>query len=343
LLDLDDKLINVFGQDQIPPIHYRRNSNPDRTSITVNITPPEKNELYFILKCVESRRNRGVVEAPVVEVHAPVKEEEVEHHSQEHQQQHHRPHHRPVRHDTPMPAREEHTVTSNEPLPGTPQPYQPQLFLMDSNESREMITSSPPPPVLSSSPTSSSEDILSQLDAAIDTLNNNKLASSSSSAPSTPQPQVYHSQAPQPHPQAPLESPKSPPIQQKQIRQHRQSTESMLFVNDFGMNDLMVMIRGAASIAKQQEPLPRRNSGYTIRSEISEVFKDSQTRLDQLEKVLVLGCCCFFFEFARKTNFIVSNVGIGSSHVGSRQSLSLKFLIIIFYYLFFIIFTLTYT
>lgn len=56
LLDLEEKLLNVFGDDQIPNIHYRRNSNPDRTSITVNITPPEKDEIFFVLKCVESRK-----------------------------------------------------------------------------------------------------------------------------------------------------------------------------------------------------------------------------------------------------------------------------------------------
>ncbi|CAO3621349.1 unnamed protein product [Mucor hiemalis] len=73
LLDLDEKLLNVFRDDQMPPIHYRRSSNPDRTSITVNITPPEKNELFFILKCVESRKKKEVV-VP----HKPEEEEETQ-------------------------------------------------------------------------------------------------------------------------------------------------------------------------------------------------------------------------------------------------------------------------
>lgn len=55
--------MSVFRDDQVPPIYYRRNSNPDRSSITVNITPPEKNEVYFILKCVETRRKKKM--APV--------------------------------------------------------------------------------------------------------------------------------------------------------------------------------------------------------------------------------------------------------------------------------------
>lgn len=69
LLDLDEKLLNVFRDDQIPPIHYRRSSNPDRSSITVNITPPERNELFFILKCVETRKKKEVVVQPPANKH----------------------------------------------------------------------------------------------------------------------------------------------------------------------------------------------------------------------------------------------------------------------------------
>lgn len=65
ILDLNEKLLNVFG-DSVPPIHYRRNSNPDRSSITVNITPPEKDEIYFILKCLET--SVKPVEPPVIAV-----------------------------------------------------------------------------------------------------------------------------------------------------------------------------------------------------------------------------------------------------------------------------------
>lgn len=62
LLNLDDTLIQVFGDD-VPTIHYRRNSNPDRSSITVNIATPDKNETYFILKRMEKPQ-------PVVAEHA---------------------------------------------------------------------------------------------------------------------------------------------------------------------------------------------------------------------------------------------------------------------------------
>ncbi|KAI7894088.1 uncharacterized protein EV154DRAFT_536709 [Mucor mucedo] len=218
LLDLEEKLLNVFEDDQIPNIHYRRNSNPDRTSITVNITPPEKDEIFFILKCVESKKKEDVEDS-----------------------RHHRPHHHHlVRQDTPMP-RQETTPTDGfkyDRAPSLPQ-YQPQVILAE-EINRELSGS---PIELSSSPPS--ENILSQLDEAIDTLNK-----------STTQPQ----------------------------RVRPESSESMLYCNDFGMNDLMVMIRGAASA--QEKKLTGRNSNRPIRSEISEVFKDSHTRLDQLEKEL---------------------------------------------------------
>ncbi|KAF1803906.1 hypothetical protein FB192DRAFT_1279741 [Mucor lusitanicus] len=185
LLDTTDKLLDTFGVDQVPPIHYRRNSNPDRSSITVNITPPEKTETYFILKCMDDAKQE----------YQPHQEQP----HQEQQQQHKKPHRMMMRQDTPMP-RQETTPTdgfSQQPLPQ----YQPQIVL-DTRDQR-------------------------------------------------PRPE---------------------------------STESMLFCNDFGMNDLMVIIRGAAQLEKPAQPA--RQSSYQIRSEISEVFKDSQTRLDQLEKEL---------------------------------------------------------
>lgn len=246
LLDTTDKLLDTFGVDQVPPIHYRRNSNPDRSSITVNITPPEKTETYFILKCMDDAKQE----------YQPHQEQP----HQEQQQQHKKPHRMMMRQDTPMP-RQETTPTdgfSQQPLPQ----YQPQIVLdtrdVMSSPEEAMFESKP---VLSSSP-DSHQDVLSQLDEAIDTL-----------TPTTPPPLLHHQQ-PQPQLQ-------SSPLQKQRPRP--ESTESMLFCNDFGMNDLMVIIRGAAQLEKPAQPA--RQSSYQIRSEISEVFKDSQTRLDQLEKV----------------------------------------------------------
>ncbi|RCH88881.1 hypothetical protein CU098_006596 [Rhizopus stolonifer] len=86
LLPLNEALSSLFGDD-VPPIHYRRNSNPDRSSITSNITSPEKDETYFILRCVQR----------------PKKETKPKSHL--------------VRHNTPMP-RKDHTVVHDK-LPNT--------------------------------------------------------------------------------------------------------------------------------------------------------------------------------------------------------------------------------
>ncbi|KAI9362724.1 hypothetical protein BD770DRAFT_339244 [Pilaira anomala] len=178
LLDLEEKLMNVFDDDQIPHIHYRRNSNPDRTSITVNINPPEKDEIYFILKSVECKKRE-----------------------------------KPQRQDTPMPRQ------ADTPTLG---------FDQEAQESyRDIITVEPEE--------IEEDPVLSQIDKAIQMNTVNR--------------------------------------QQKRP----ESTESNLYCNDFGMNDLMVIIRGAAVVTEQNK---------SIRSEISEVFKDSHTRLDQLEKEL---------------------------------------------------------
>ncbi|CAO0802338.1 unnamed protein product [Mucor circinelloides] len=247
LLDTTEKLLDTFGVDQVPPIHYRRNSNPDRSSVTVNITPPEKTETYFILKCADDGKE-----------YQPQHEQQQQ--QQQQQQQHNKPHRIMMRQDTPMP-RQETTPTGGfhqQPLPQ----YQPQIVLdtrdVMSSPEEAMFESKP---VLSSSP-DSNEDLLSQLDEAIDTL-----------TPTTPPPMAPLHQQPQPQIQS----------QPQKQRPRPESTESMLFCNDFGMNDLMVIIRGAAQLEKPAQPA--RQSSYQIRSEISEVFRDSQTRLDQLEKV----------------------------------------------------------
>lgn len=79
----------------------------------------------------------------------------------------------------------------------------------------------------------------------------------------------------------------------KPSRGRRASIQSMLYWDDFGMEDLMIMIRGSAKCQeamekKEAEKKNRRSSRhYTapIRSEINEVFKDNHVQLEQLEKV----------------------------------------------------------
>ncbi|ORE15172.1 hypothetical protein BCV71DRAFT_37676 [Rhizopus microsporus] len=212
LLPLNEKLLTVFGDD-IPQIHYRRNSNPDRSSITVNITPPEKNETYFLLRCVERPKKKEIEKQTTEEPR-------------------HSPHHHLVRQDTPMPRKE--------PTPDNG--FQP-----------------PTPTILSTSP---KDELLTQIDEAIqDTLSHSSPSIISSSS-ITEQP--------------------TNTIPQRHIRPS--STESILFyTSDFGVNDLMVIIRGAAAL---HEINPTSTTATTLRSEISDVFKDTHSRLDQLEKEL---------------------------------------------------------
>ncbi|KAI8372313.1 hypothetical protein EDC96DRAFT_557375 [Choanephora cucurbitarum] len=220
-LELDEKLLDVFGE-QVPTIHYRRHSNPDRASMTVNINPPHPDETFFILKRVDQPKSIAVIrqeKGEKIEVQANHEKELIE--SPEH-----RPRRPLIRQDTPMPVRE------NTPTGGfedTPLP------------NRHMTASPEPEPVLSNSP-DSENDLMSQLDEVIDTL------------------------APSP----------------TQKRSRQEVAESMLFCNDFGMNDMMVIIRGAA----QKMETVSSNKQQAIRSEISDIFKDPQSRLEQLEKEL---------------------------------------------------------
>lgn len=87
-----------------------------------------------------------------------------------------------------------------------------------------------------------------------------------------------------------------PPMDGKSSR--RTPVDSMLFCEEFGMNELMVLIRGAVRYAEEQEQSTKTHKHPPIRSEISEVFKDSQQRLEQLEKVHIYiyinrGYFCF--------------------------------------------------
>ncbi|KAG1469594.1 hypothetical protein G6F56_003169 [Rhizopus delemar] len=215
LLPLDEKLLAVFG-DNVPPIHYRRNSNPDRSSITANSAPPEKNETFFLLKCIEK----------------PKREEKKATHT--------RPHHLLVRQDTPMPRKESTPTDGFAPVPSLTEHIHnesPTLAMSPTTLSQSAMDAR----ASSQSPTQ--DAILNQLDEAIqDTL------SHSSEQTITP----------------------------RRIRPT--SNESMLLcTDDFGMNDLMVIIRGAAIHQPNQ---------LTVRTEISDLFKDSQSRLEQLEKEL---------------------------------------------------------
>lgn len=103
-----------------------------------------------------------------------------------------------------------------------------------------------------------------------------------SSSPSPPSPDSTTVDTPidgETHHDTPLTTP-SP----TQRRLRPESTDSMLFCDDFGMNELMMIIRGAAQQTKSKRA-SNQTASFHIRSEINEVFKDSHSRLDQLEKV----------------------------------------------------------
>lgn len=89
----------------------------------------------------------------------------------------------------------------------------------------------------------------------------------------------------------------------------RTPVDSMLFCEEFGMNELMVLIRGAVRYAEEQEQSTKTHKHPPIRSEISEVFKDSQQRLEQLEKVYTHIEVAFFLAAHNP-------IGTGSSHGG---------------------------
>jgi hypothetical protein len=61
-----------------------------------------------------------------------------------------------------------------------------------------------------------------------------------------------------------------------------QRPESTLYHQDFGMRDLMILIREKS---RPDQPKPRKSTMANLRGEITHVFKDSHGRLDQLEKV----------------------------------------------------------
>lgn len=86
----------------------------------------------------------------------------------------------------------------------------------------------------------------------------------------------------------PTQEEQDPPKQSR-----RTPVDSMLFCEEFGMNELMVLIRGAVRYAEEQEQANKTQKYPPIRSEISEVFKDSQQRLEQLEKVHMERLSCF--------------------------------------------------
>jgi hypothetical protein len=122
----------------------------------------------------------------------------------------------------------------------------------------------------------------------------------------------------------------------KPSRGRRASIQSMLYWDDFGMEDLMIMIRGSAKCQeamekKEAEKKNRRSSRhYTapIRSEINEVFKDSHVQLEQLEKVKATFDVTAEYPSLSNTGNLL---GTGYAHGPSSQDLLLMMMTHIYF------------
>ncbi|KAI9014561.1 hypothetical protein CLU79DRAFT_721655 [Phycomyces nitens] len=82
----------------------------------------------------------------------------------------------------------------------------------------------------------------------------------------------------------PTPSPVVEPIQPKPPI--RKDIDSMIFCDDFGMEDMMMMIRGAVRYEDETQKRSSRGTSAPLRTEILEVYKEHQERLEQLEEAL---------------------------------------------------------
>ncbi|KAF7729428.1 hypothetical protein EC973_004407 [Apophysomyces ossiformis] len=250
LLSPTAPISSAFGDNQ-PPVHYRRSSNPDRSSVTSTsstILAPRPEETFFIL-----RRSHQAENGYANMNNRPV-----------------RPH-RPTRQNTPMPRREPiaRDITPSQPMPQV-HPLENQNRAMSASPVDTMVLDPAAPsstvPAISDEP-EEAKDMLLKLDEALDHLEHTRNSNESLTEAITNQMTVT---------EAALEGPGP--------RKNRNgaAVESMLFCDDFGMEELMVMIRGAARL--EDESL--KSKQMAIRSEINEIYKESQMRLDQVEKEL---------------------------------------------------------
>ncbi|KAI8971657.1 hypothetical protein BDF20DRAFT_885660 [Mycotypha africana] len=330
LVDPDQRLLDVFDERNMPHIHYKRNSNPDsRSSITVNTITSERDEIYFILtplrketgnlepnmieamntRTVDTNEEKAINDAVTPGHPAPAGP------------------HRVTRHNTPMPRHDSSSAINNDIYPEqmslSSLLYQPQVVLEDRKVTiaeqqnyDTLIASSPEEDkslcfdtkttLLTNSPTNSTINAgkdtttLSDMSTITNTIDTTPTMSATTASPATPTPISYspptipnrgykHIAAEQLS-AAPTAATDAAMVYNNKNLPRPESDSSLLFCDDFGINDLMVLIRGAAISAvaqhshRTQESIS--NSNSAVRNEINTIFKDSQTRLDQLEKEL---------------------------------------------------------
>lgn len=206
---------------------------------------------------------------------------------------------RPVRHDTPMPR------LSDTPSPVPPSDTVPTMHPLENHQQQQpeqqleqqQLTEEP----------ESAVDVLLRLDEALDSLahtrnsneplteaithqmesQQNQQRQITRSPESGESPQIPILRTPEPDAFIPPETP------QPQATKPRQ--QSMLYCDDFGMKDLMILIRGAARYAEETEKHSGHKRSSSIRSEISQIYREDQQRLEQLEKVGLPLCMAIVF------------------------------------------------
>ncbi|KAI8887365.1 hypothetical protein K501DRAFT_330605 [Backusella circina FSU 941] len=266
-------LSEVLG-NQMPPIQYRRHSNLNRLSISISINPPHENETYFILRPIQKAIKQEL--KPTHQEEEEEKEEEETHVSNENPV-----HHRAIRHDTPMPRREH--ASTPEPIADKP----PQITFT-SESPIDFGFDSPTPQDIQQEQQEQQPDSITEITPKV--IHQQEQSDSTSEIT----PKVTHQQeqpvlttTTTPTPKV-IQQEQSIPATTEAHNDIQQQTavkrpESTIYHHDFGMRDLMILIREKS---RPNQPKPRKSTIGDLRGEITHVFKDTHGRLDQLEKEL---------------------------------------------------------
>ncbi|ORZ20275.1 hypothetical protein BCR42DRAFT_408371 [Absidia repens] len=370
VLNVNDPITKAYDGATMPPVHYARNSNPDRsstTSMSSIIHSPHADETFFVLRRVQAQFLPQTNHMDYTTQHV----------SAQPPQRPARSHRPPIRQNTPMPHTK--TIDSTNPLP-TIHPLEMRSGIYNDPRLASPIDTTSPslsqttkshPDDIDNHPPSHQQgymdngkqqmtpeedgDAILKLNEALDSLaytrNSNEPLTEAithhrhlTKTVITTQPnnrntsplQINNREQPSPlstssssaefpalHGKTMDKSPSTTSTMTTSIstmgdqnvrmaamtgtqyqdsinnkgnlaRKRHGSIPSMLYWDDFGMDEMMTLIRGAAKCQeamekKEAEKKNRRSSRhYTapIRSEINEVFKDSHVQLEQLEKEL---------------------------------------------------------
>lgn len=286
------RITEAFG-DAMPAIHYRRSStnNEHRASIaslSSVVTSPHPDETFFLLRrssspvqrqerheeqhqqkqeyveghetnkpgkwtCTASESDGDIYEFLIYSVRPP----------------------RPVRQNTPMPRQSSPLMIPEDPHPSGSY-HQQQQHPLSASPTEAGVTEYYEEP-------ESAVDVLMKLDEALDSLahtrNSNEPlteAITSQVGRLTPETASVDKAPPQQQQQQ-----QQPPVESQPPPRKRQPIESMLLFEDLRIHEMMALIRAAARYSDEGDQQRKQ-----LRPEIMEVFRDSQTQLEQLEKEL---------------------------------------------------------